>query len=61
MIEAAGHLFTGGQLDDACRQLRDAYERCDGRPHPPDFVEGEAASELAAMIVAVIDAQGCVE
>ena len=61
VVETTSRLARTGQFDDACRQLRDAYERCDGDPRPPEFVAGEAASELAAMILEVMSAQGCSE
>lgn len=54
MIEAAGDLIEDGAIEDACRQLLDAYERCDGLPRPPDFVSGPASSELADMILDLI-------
>jgi len=30
--------------------LEPAYKKCDGIPKPPDFVTGDAAAEVAAMI-----------
>jgi hypothetical protein len=52
MLKAAGELVEDGFITEACEQLLDAYNRCDGQSKPPDFVEGEAASELAGMIQA---------
>lgn len=59
MIEAAGDLIADGYPETACRQLLDAYERCDGLFPPPDFVEGDAAETLAGMILDLIGALGC--
>jgi hypothetical protein len=58
MIETAGNLIDEGRIDDACRQLWNAYRRTDGNPRPPDFVTGEAASELASQILALLDSLG---
>jgi hypothetical protein len=59
MIEAAGDLIEQGRYEEACDQLWAAYRRCDGDPRPPDFVEGEAREQLAAMILALIESLGC--
>jgi len=59
MIEAAGDLIDDGAYEDACRQLLDAYRRCDGLARPPDFVSGSAAPELAGMILQLIASLGC--
>ena len=59
MIEAAGDLVEQGRYEEACDQLWAAYRRCDGEPVPPDFVEGEAREQLAAMILALIESLGC--
>ena len=50
MIENAGELIADGNISEAIQQLEAAYKKCDGNPTPPDFVEGNAASELATMI-----------
>lgn len=50
MIVSASNLIGAGDTSGACTQLMDAYKKTDGQPRPPDFVAGEAASELAAMI-----------
>lgn len=50
MLVSAGNLIGAGDTSGACTQLLDAYKKTDGQPKPPDFVAGEAASELAAMI-----------
>ena len=59
MIEAAGDLIDDGNFADACEQLMNAYERCDGLTRPPEFVAGPAAQTLAGMILALIGALGC--
>ena len=59
MIEAAGDLIDDGAYEDTCRQLLDAYKRCDGLARPPDFVSGSAAPELAGMILELIGSLGC--
>jgi len=51
MVEAAGDLIAQARYEDACGQLLDAYERCDGLLRPPDFVKGEAADDLAQMVL----------
>ncbi len=59
MIEAAGDLYDGGDSAAACEQLLDAYNRTDGATPPPDFVDGEAAAELAVRIQALRAALAC--
>ncbi len=59
MIEAAGDLIEAGDIDGACEQLGAALRKTDGEPRPPDFVEGEAASELAQRILDLMTALGC--
>lgn len=59
MIEAARDLTGAGDIDAACQQLQDVYNRTDGDTPPPDFVMGEAASELATMIMELMANLGC--
>jgi hypothetical protein len=59
MIIAAGDLIDEGRYEEACQQLWDAYRKCDGDPRPPDFVTGQAADDLADMILGVMDELGC--
>ena len=61
MLRAAADLINAGDTAGACQQLRDAYRRTDGNPRPPDFVTGPAALELAARILELRAALGCVE
>jgi hypothetical protein len=58
-IEAAGDLIDDGALEQACQQLLNAYERCDGLPRPPEFVAGPAAATLAGMILSLMADLGC--
>jgi hypothetical protein len=58
-IEAAGDLIDDGALEDACQQLLNAYERCDGLLRPPEFVAGPAAATLAGMILDLMGELGC--
>lgn len=59
MLKAAGELVEEGLIAEACQQLLDAYNRCDGQPKPPDFVEGEASPQLAGMIQTYRAYLGC--
>ncbi len=59
MIEAAGDLIEAGDIEGACGQLMAAYKKCDGQPRPPDFVEGDAQEQLAAMILQLMADFGC--
>jgi len=59
MIEAAGDLIENELFEEACQQLLDAYRRMDGQPKPPDFVTGEAVTELATMIQELMTTLGC--
>ena len=54
MLEESVDLIEEGYVEDAYFQLEQAYKRCDGDTPPPDFVDGEAREELAAMIAALI-------
>lgn len=59
MIIAAGDLIEEGLYEEACDQLWAAYRKCDGDPKPPDFVAGDAADDLAVMILGVMYEIGC--
>lgn len=59
MIEAAGDFIEEGLYEEACEQLGAAYRKCDGDPRPPDFITGDAADDLADMILGVMDELGC--
>ncbi len=59
MLEAAGDLIENDLFEVACQQLIDIYKKTDGQPKPPDFVKGDAAPELASMIVELRGSLGC--
>ena len=59
MVEATGDLVAEGKIEEACKQLMDVYNRTDAQPNPPDFVKGVAASELATMVLELMDSLGC--
>ena len=58
MLVEAARLIDEGLYAEARMQLADAYRKCDGQSPPPDFVTGDAATELAAMIQDVIATLG---
>jgi hypothetical protein len=59
MLEEAHGLIEAGLYEEACDQLWSAYRKCDGKSRPPDFVAGEAAEDLADMILILMDELGC--
>jgi N-acetylneuraminic acid mutarotase len=62
MIEADGNLIDAELFDQACEQLQSALEKTDGLEPPdsaPDFLAGPAVSELASMIIDLMDDLGC--
>ncbi len=59
IIMTAARLIYRGRIRAACQMLLDASRRCDGFPRPPDFVKGEAVSQLASMIQDMRNALGC--
>ena len=59
MLAAAQAFIDAGDVAAACTQLLDAYNRTDGLPIPPDFVEGDAAAALASMIQDLRDLLEC--
>jgi uncharacterized repeat protein (TIGR02543 family) len=50
MLKRAEYLIAQGDYAGAIQQLQDAYLKVDGKPNPPDFVKGSAATQLAQMI-----------
>ena len=56
MLDEVQTLILSGRYSEARQQLLEAYRRVDGRVRPPDFVSGEAADELAKMILDLIGA-----
>jgi len=59
MIESAQDLIEAGDFAGACTQLLAAHGKTDGEARPPDFVQGEAAIELAALIMDLYARLGC--
>ncbi|MFC1792020.1 hypothetical protein ACFL3Q_00350 [Planctomycetota bacterium] len=59
MLEEAQGLIEAGLYEEACDQLWSAYRKCDGEIRPRDFVTGEAAEDLADMILLMMDELGC--
>lgn len=58
MIVAAGECLEEGLIEEACLQLQDTFDRCDGEATPPDFVEGDAALELSHMVLDLMTSLG---
>jgi hypothetical protein len=59
MIIEAGNLVEAGYIAEACQQLQDAYNRCDGEAPPRDFVSGDAAADLEGEIQELIASLEC--
>jgi Tol biopolymer transport system component len=59
MLDEAEALIDAGLYEEACEQLMAAYMKTDGLTPPPDFVTGEQADDLAAMIQDLMDNLGC--
>jgi hypothetical protein len=59
MIQTAGEFLSQGDSAQACQQLKEALDRTDGNPNPPDFVSGAAAAQLATMLQALRTSLGC--
>jgi hypothetical protein len=59
MIEAASGLVDAGHTDGACTQFSTVLRRTDGLLLPPDFVEGEAATEVAERVRTLLSDLGC--
>jgi hypothetical protein len=58
-LEAAQALIDADAIGDACDQLRDLEDRCNGAPQPPDFIAGAEAGEIHADIQALRASLGC--
>ncbi|MCI0499923.1 MAG: choice-of-anchor D domain-containing protein [Planctomycetales bacterium] len=58
MLCVAQHLIDAGQLDEACETLRVVEKKCDGQKSPADFVQGDGAAALNAMIRELMAALG---
>jgi hypothetical protein len=59
MIVAVGDLISSGEIADACRQIQDVLDRCDGAPQPPDFVTGPSAAEVYERVLRLRQTIGC--
>ncbi len=58
-LEDVRRQIEAGRYEDACDQLWSTYRKCDGESRPPDFVTGDAAEDLADMILLLMDDLGC--
>ncbi|MBI4961649.1 MAG: choice-of-anchor D domain-containing protein [Desulfomonile tiedjei] len=58
-IAAAGEMAAAGKDAAACAQLRNALQRVDGNPVPPDFLEGPDRELLRQLLQNTIDSLGC--
>lgn len=58
-IKEAKNLIDNGDIAGACNVLQGAYLHCDGKPVPPDFVEGNSQAELSEMIKGLMLNIGC--
>ena len=58
MIEAAGDYIARGDYVNARIQLTDIIARCDGLPHPPDFVAGTARQTVCDKARALLKSIG---
>jgi hypothetical protein len=59
MMRSGYQALEENRIDDACDTFADALRRTDGEAPPPDFVAGDAASDLAAQIESLRDRLGC--
>jgi hypothetical protein len=59
ILVAASTLFDSGYFDWGCSILERAFLRSDGQPRPPDFVVGQARTQLATMILQLMADLGC--
>jgi len=59
MLNNAVVLFENGDIEGAYGQLAAASRKCDGQSPPPDFVEGEAVTDLQEMLATLMNDCGC--
>lgn len=59
MFATARDFINNEDIGEACGQLEAALKKCDGKPSPPDFVMGPAASELYSMNLELLEELGC--
>jgi len=50
MLTTYGDLIADGFVEDACAQLSDIYKKVDGKPSPPDKLEGPSLETLQDVI-----------
>jgi hypothetical protein len=55
MLDAVSDLINAEDYAQALEQLQSIEQKCDGDVKPPDFVVGEAAADLHAAVVALIE------
>jgi hypothetical protein len=59
MLAQTEYYIDNSLIPEACEQLSDIYLKTDGNPLPPDFVSGDATSDLAAGIQVLSANLGC--
>lgn len=59
MLVKAGQMIDKENLNAASNKLNTIYKKCDSQPKPKDFVAGEAAPELANMILDLMESLEC--
>ena len=59
MLEKVDQMIARGQTTAACNKLDSIYKKTDGLGSPRDFVEGDAAAELAELILQLMEEIGC--
>jgi len=59
MLNNAMLLFENGDIEGACDQLAAASRKCDGQSPPPDFVDGDAVTDLQEMLDTLMNDFGC--
>ena len=55
MLVMAAHMIENGKIEEARNKLITIHKKIDGKPEPNDFVQGNAAAELASQIQSLID------
>ena len=59
MVKRTRDLIEAESFEEACHQLQSAYAHTDGQNRPPDFVAGNAATDLAAKIQELLETLAC--
>ena len=55
MLDRAQELIDEGLIEEAIHQLESVYKKTDGQERPGDFVTGDAAADLAEMILELLN------